>query len=107
MESRKDYLTWENGRNHRAKKLYTDIMHEAFGASEGIVIGHHLTFDEDDPDEIPSADTLIFDHTVARKIWGSGYLDVLRQLAQVPCELRDDLLGTLYYGREMVSGATA
>lgn len=99
MEERKDYLSYENARNHKAKKLYADILHEVFGRNEEVVIAHHLTFDGENPDEIPAADTLIFDHNVARKIWGAGFLDVLRQLATVPCEVRDDLLGTLYYGR--------
>lgn len=108
MEQRKDYLSWENARNRRAHKLFQDILHEAFGSDEEVVIAHHLTFDGagDDPDEIPSADTMIFDHDIARVIWGeANYIGVLLQLAATPCDQRDALLGELYYGRAKAVGA--
>jgi hypothetical protein len=100
---RKDYLVWENDRNKRNHKLYTDILHHCFGA-DGVIIGHHLTFGgEEAPDEIPSADTLIFDHPIAQMIWGDGYLAVLEHLAVLPAEQRDIALSTYFYKREQIA----
>lgn len=51
-------------------------------------------------EEVPSADTLIFDHDIAIKIWGKDhYKEVLCKLASVPIEERDQLLHSLYYGK--------
>lgn len=100
---RKDWLAYENNRNHHAKELYTAILREVFGTGEEVVIAHHLTFDGDNPDEIPSADTMIFDHDIARRIWGDGYLTVLAQLSAAPCDQRDALLAELYYARQAVT----
>ena len=99
MATRKDYLSYENDRNKRRHKLYTDILTVAFG-NEGILIAHHLVFGGgDSPDEIPSADTLIFDHDIMQKIFGDDFKWVLTQLACEPCESRDELLATLFYQR--------
>jgi len=54
------------------------------------------------PQEIPSLDTLWFEHTVAKKLWGDDYLKVLGRLACEPVETRDQLLANLYYGRHSV-----
>lgn len=98
---RKDYLAWENARNHAARDLYRDILHAAFGTAEEVVIGHHLTFDGDEPDEIPSADTMIFDHDIARRLWGADYQHQLMLLVCEPCDTRDALLARLFYGRQV------
>jgi hypothetical protein len=98
----KEYLSYETARNHTSHSLFTDILHEAFGKADETVIGHHVCFSADGGDtlqEIPSADSMIFDHDIAKKIWGVGYKDVLSRLAQVPAEERDALLGEMYYNR--------
>jgi hypothetical protein len=99
MTERKDFLTYENGRNKLNHKLYTDILHECFG-SEGVIIGHHLTFGGDDnPNEIPSADTFLFDHEIMFHVFGVNFMKVLTSLASVPAEERDRVLANFYYGR--------
>jgi hypothetical protein len=50
-------------------------------------------------DELPSADMLIFDHDVAKKLWGDNWQAVLTQLALIPISERDAKLAELYYGR--------
>lgn len=99
---------YENDRNAAGSQLFKDILRECFEVRDCIV-GHHLiyAFEEKRADgftyqiieEIPSADTLIFDHQIAKHIWGRNYQAVLCALAVEPPETRDKLLATLFYGR--------
>lgn len=99
---------YENERNQKNATLYKAIICEAFDVKD-VICGHHIIYliEETRADgfvyqvieEVPSADALIFDHDVARRIWGEGYRDYLVKLALVPIEERDALLAELYYGR--------
>lgn len=101
--------TYENQRNRDHSDLYKAIIRECFGVTD-VIIAHHLTyvkgykengFSYEVVEEIPSADCLIFDHEIAKRIWGEDdYLDVLRGLACEPTETRDALLKKLYDGRK-------
>lgn len=96
---------YENDRNGENADLYKAIIREAYGVQD-VICGHHLVYQVEDKradgftytfvEEIPSADTLIFDHKVAQKIWGNSYLAVLSHLAMVPPEARDARLKELY-----------
>jgi hypothetical protein len=103
MESteNKEYLSFENKRNKRFHKLYSAILHEAFGNCS--VIGHHVCFTDDNGDlnEIPSADTLIFDHNVMVRVFGVTAMAVMSQLAitTVDNDARDNLLAELFETR--------
>lgn len=100
--------SWENDRNAESAQLFKDIIREAFGVTD-VIIAHHLVYVREERrddgfayqivEEIPSADALIFDHEVAKKIWGSIYLGILQELAYEPCATRDALLAKLYYHR--------
>lgn len=101
---------YENDRNEVYRELYTDIIREAYGVRD-VIIGHHLVYQTTeelvDPktgpythtfvQEIPSADALIFDHGVAKKIFGRRWSDILSKLAVEPIETRDILLSTYFY----------
>ncbi len=96
---------WENDRNRCYKQLIKDVIKEVFEVDESFV-GHHIVYEIPDkiqgalPQEIPSLDTLWFEHSVAKKLWGNdGYLTILRMLASEPVETRDQLFANLYYGR--------
>lgn len=99
---------YENDRNVENNTLYKAIIREAYGVTD-VICGHHLVYqlEEKRPDgftyqlieEIPSADALIFDHGVAKKIWGDRWKDVLVRLALEPVETRDKLLADLYSSR--------
>lgn len=98
---------YENDRNTQNRKLYADIIREVYNAEQSI-IAHHLTyvaiehrdgFEYQIVEEIPAADTLIFDHEVAQKLWGASWKHVLMRLAITPVPERDVLLATMYYGR--------
>jgi uncharacterized membrane protein len=99
---------YENDRNAENSNLYKAIIREAFGVTD-VICGHHLVYEVEDKradgftyqiiEEIPSADALIFDHGVAKKLWGDNWQAHLTKLALEPTETRDKLLGELYYGR--------
>lgn len=92
----KNYLRYEDARNKSHTALYEEILQAAFGHSEEVVVGHHLTFltrgDLRTVTEIPSADTMIFDHDIMRRIFGDRAVEVMVQCAAVPCEGRDQVL---------------
>jgi hypothetical protein len=101
---------YENDRNADARDCFKAVIREAYGVQD-VIIAHHLVYvrEEKRPDgfayqiveEIPAADTLLFDHDVARKIWGStAWRDVLTRLAVEPPETRDDLFMKLYNARD-------
>lgn len=105
---------YENDRNAENRDLFKAIIREVYGVQD-VIIAHHLTYEKDDKhadgftyqvvQEIPSADSLIFDHDAAKKIWGTDYKYVLCQLAMLPCPERDKKLADLYYNRgKVVSG---
>lgn len=109
---------YENDRNTDCADLLKDIVREAFGVRD-VIVGHHVVYQTyekrirkgvgDIPDtefsfplteEIPSADTLIFDHDIAAKLWGPAFKDVLVALALEPVATRDQLLAKFYYSRQ-------
>lgn len=100
---------YENDRNGEHSALFKAIIRECFGVKD-VICGHHLVYQIEEKredgftytfvEEIPSADTLIFDHDVAKKLWGTDYLHNLIALACEPVETRDRLLKELYEGRK-------
>lgn len=100
--------TYENDRNAEHADLYKAIIRECYGVKD-VIIGHHLVYQKEEKEtdgfthtfvqEIPSADALIFDHAVAKRLWGEGYKWFLTQLACEPVETRDALLAKFYANR--------
>lgn len=103
---------YENDRNQVYEPLFEDIIKEVYGAHK-VICGHHLVYQTQEnlvhpetgpyvhtfTQELPSADWLIFDHDVARKLWGDNFREILSQLACEPVSTRDALLSDLYYER--------
>ncbi len=92
----KDYLGFENTRNKQHAKLYERFLKQALQVNEvSVLVGHHITFeiggDLETENEIPSADCLMFDHDLMKAVFGEQAMVIMRQLATVPCERRDDL----------------
>lgn len=101
--------TYENDRNAENSDLYKAMIRECFGVTD-VIIAHHLVYVTSEMrdgfqytivEEIPSADALIFDHDIARKIWGEGFLEVLKALACEPVATRDKLLAQFYHNRSV------
>ena len=60
-----------------------------------VAAGHHIMFTREGsatPGEFASADTLMFDHEIARAVWGPCFKGVLLALASEPRATRDKLL---------------
>jgi hypothetical protein len=99
---------YENDRNAEHADLYKAIIREAYGVTD-VICGHHLVYQIEDKradgftytfvEEVPSADTLIFDTDVAQRLWGDKWKSVLSILAVTPIAERDALLHDFYYGR--------
>ncbi|MBM7483334.1 hypothetical protein [Bradyrhizobium canariense] len=95
-------LDFESQRNTDNADLFEAIIREVYEGVTFVAAGHHVMFTREGhpvPGEVASADTLIFDHDIARKLWGAGFKDVLARLACEPAPARDALLRSLYYGR--------
>lgn len=91
----KDFLTYENGRNKTHRALYQAILKIAFPKEETpALIVHHLTFTDGgkEPNEIPSADTLIFDHDIMGRVFGDDAIPVMIDCARVDCTKREKVL---------------
>lgn len=104
----RDYFATEMTRNHENAALFTRMMQIAFGEQDDEMIGHHLSFQEhgklDTLQEIPSADTLIFDHYVMGRVFGANAVKVMQHLASVPFEggERDALLQSYVNARDTI-----
>jgi hypothetical protein len=96
----KDYLGYENARNKTHAHLYNAILQKAFNLSNNVMIGHHLCFefngDIDTENEIPSADTLIFDHSIMGAVFGDRAVEIMCSLASFPAEKRDERLAAYF-----------
>lgn len=116
LDLRKDFTpggtkingAYENDRNGNSADLFKAVIREAFGVQD-VIIGHHLVYQVEEKrsdgftytfvEEIPSADCLLFDHEIARKIWGAEWEAALTRLALAPPEERDRLFRVMYYNR--------
>lgn len=103
----KNYLESENARNQRNHKLFETLLKRACGSDKAMVlIGHHLTFElpEEAPNEIPSADCLMFDHDLMKVVFPDDYLNVIQTLAMTPTAARDAMLAHILEERELPIG---
>ncbi len=99
---------FENTRNAISSDLFKRVIRECHSV-EDVIIAHHLVyvkvekhadgFEYQIVEEVPAADTLIFDHDVARKLFGEGFKTQLALLACEPVETRDALYSELINGR--------
>lgn len=92
----KDYLSTEQSRNKAHAGIYERMLKIAFGETCAVLVGHHIGFefngDINTENEIPSSDTLLFDHDIMQRVFGSKYLSIMANLAVTPVELRDSML---------------
>lgn len=100
---------YENDRNAESADLLKAIIREVYDVKD-VIIGHHLVYAKQEKrtdgftyetvEEIPSVDTLIFDHDVAKKLWPTQWQVNLCALAVEPVETRCDLLQKLFNERK-------
>ncbi len=92
----------ETKRNTDSLDIFEAMIREAYENVVLVVAGHHIMFmckGSPLPHEIASADTLIFNHFIAKKVWKENQTEVLAKLAVEPTVSRDALLRQLFNGR--------
>jgi hypothetical protein len=96
----KDYLTAEEARNKDSADLFQALVQRAFGTSDDVSVGHHISFQPHgkvkELNEIPSADTAIFDHVLMGEVFGDQAIPLMQALAALPCERRDAKLREVF-----------
>lgn len=83
----------ENARNERNEALFRAMIQMAYPDVDLVVAGHHIFYRKagaTSPEEIPSADWLIFDHTIAKAVWGDNWQCVIGLFAAHPADTRDN-----------------
>lgn len=92
----KRYIGAELTRNKANTELFREMVRIAYGRNDPVMVGHHIGFEIGDDftteNEIPSADTLIFDHDIMRAVFGERYIDVMIECAKRPVGMRDECL---------------
>lgn len=100
----RDFIITEKNRNWENRETYTRLMRLGLGCKRGkVVVSHHLVFQVDPglpANEIPAADTLIFDHEIMGKVFGAGAISIMSHLASLPLETRDSQLKRYLDGLE-------
>lgn len=90
----KYYLQAENDRNVKSHAIFERLLKLAFGENEVVLTGHHFVIAPNGDitqgvNELPSADTIIFDHTIMSRVFGAGAINVMIACARKPVEERD------------------
>lgn len=72
----KDYWLDEASRNRANRPLYIRMVRALYGPGCEVFVGHHINFrlsgdDAGEENEIPSADTLLFDHGIMAANFGT------------------------------------
>lgn len=103
LTNAKYYLQAENDRNTHHGPVFIDLIKRAFGVDEVVMVGHHFVFEPQQAmqkfdlsklNEIPSADTMLFDHDIMRAVFGDRALEIMARLSQTPAESRDAIVQT-------------
>jgi hypothetical protein len=93
----KVYLREEGQRNRRNAALYDRIVKLVFGADNAVITGHHINFQVnghiETENEIPAADTLLFDHDIMGALFGADAVTIMQSLAALRPEFREEYLG--------------
>jgi hypothetical protein len=96
----REYIGEEIARNKANSDLWVAMVRIAYGHNDPVMVGHHIGFeignDFTTENEIPSADTLIFDHVIMGAVFGESAVDIMSELARLPTAKRDSALRALF-----------
>jgi len=94
----KSFLSTEGKRNRANADLYLDMLQLAYpGEVLDVIVGHHICFEFDKDiateNEIPAADTLLFDHEIMSKIFGKAVaLQHMHHMVELDAGAREDYI---------------
>lgn len=84
MRPNAKFLGGEGKRNRHNAGLFCQMLFQAWGDCD-VIVGHHINFlfdkNLETEDEIPAADTLLFDHAIMGCLFGDKMPDVLAHIA--------------------------
>lgn len=101
LSTDKYWLQAENDRNTHHGLIFVDLIKRAFGVDEVVMVGHHFVFEPDAAmqkrdltqlNEIPSADTMIFDHDIMGAVFGDRARAIMIECACTPAAQRDEII---------------
>jgi hypothetical protein len=95
MPKFKDFLVSENQRNHDGHRIFERFLTKALGQKVEILVAHHIVYlvDGEEPNEIPSADTLCFSPDLMGAVFGEVKAkQIMLTLSHRTPELRDKVL---------------
>lgn len=89
-----NFLSTEDQRNYTSHKVFERFLRRAFGNDLQVMVGHHIAFFKGDeiPNEIPSADTLLFNPTLMELVFKADAPAVMLMLVRRPPEVREKAL---------------
>lgn len=91
-----NFLQSEDSRNVSGHKFFEQFLRRAVGPNVQVLVAHHIVFIDEDgvPNEIPSADTLLFNPELMGKVFGDVQAKVIMlTLAARAPNLRDRVMG--------------
>ena len=101
VKTDKYWLQFENDRNTHHGQIFIDLIKRAFRTDEVVMVGHHFVFEPQEAmqkldltqlNEIPSADTLLFDHEIMTAVFGERAIPLMVEMAKVDCRARDEII---------------
>lgn len=105
----KNYLDVENSRNHKNHKIYERFLKKAIHPETrvipaveqmDVIVGHHIVFlvGDEEPNEIPSADCLLFDPDLMKAVFKEKAMAIMLTLCHRTPEERDLVLNDFLDG---------
>lgn len=90
----RNFLLTETDRNIANHRIFIRFLTRALNAKPETIIAHHIIYMSPGelPNEIPSADTLIFDHALMTAVFGDRAPLIMQTLAQRDVDTRDKVL---------------
>lgn len=101
LQTSKYWLQCENDRNTHHGDVFISLIKRAFGVDEVVMVGHHFVFEPQSAmtaldltklNEIPSADTLLFDHEIMTAVFAGRAVDIMVECARTPVAHRDEII---------------
>lgn len=106
----KDFLVFENQRNHDGHKTFERFLRKALGKEVEVLVAHHIVYlvEGEEPNEIPSADTLCFSPELMGAVFGERKAgQIMLTLAHRTPELRDKVLADFLDAQDLEDAETA